>query len=132
LRIRPLAFALAAGGLVLIGAAFRLSERSAPLPPPSLHNAFAPAVPGPAAFGWRLTAAMSAHRALVLEVESCRRRDAVAIAQQLTELFKDRFDEVLVFFYEPGVSPRRAGLRVQWTRTHGYRTLVLREAARQP
>jgi hypothetical protein len=69
---------------------------------------------------------MSAHRALVLEVESTRPDEALAIAQQLTEPYKERFDEVLTFFFDPSVRPRRASVRVQWTRAHGYRTLLLR------
>lgn len=99
---------------------------SAPAPPPAPTNRLVPAAPRASAFGWRLTSAVSAHRALVLEVESTRPGEAVAIAQQLTEPYKDRFDEVLVFFFEPNVEPRRASVRVQWTRAHGYRTLLLR------
>jgi hypothetical protein len=63
---------------------------------------------------------------MVLEVETTRPAEAIAIAQQLTEPYTDRFDEVLVFFFEPSAQPRLATVRVQWTRAGGYRTLVLR------
>jgi hypothetical protein len=85
-----------------------------------------PAPPYASAFSWKLFRAMSAHRALVLEVETTRPGDALLVTQQLVPLYTDRFDEVLVYFYQPEVSLRFARLRVQWTRAHGYRTLVLR------
>lgn len=69
---------------------------------------------------------MSDQRAIVLEVETTRPDEALMVAQQLTPLYTDRCDEVLVYFYEPDVRPRLATIRVQWTRVHGYRTLVLR------
>lgn len=97
-----------------------------PAPPNPPPQPLAPAQPGPVSFGWRLTRAMAAHRGLVLEVETTRPAEALLIAQRLTELYQDRFDEVLVFIFEPGVTPRRALERVQWTRAHGYRTLTLR------
>jgi hypothetical protein len=65
---------------------------------------------------------------LVLEVETVRPAEAVAIAQQLTEPYKNRYDEVLVLFFEPHATPRLAIRRVQWTRAQGYRTLELRTA----
>jgi hypothetical protein len=94
--------------------------------PAAPRNPFTPPPPTPSAFGWTLTKATSAHRALVLEVETTRPGEAVAIAQQLTEPYKERFDEVLVFFFEPNAAPRLATKRVQWTRRNGYRTLELR------
>lgn len=97
-----------------------------PAPPIAPPEPLAPAQPGPVSFGWRLTRAMAAHRGLVLEVETTRPAEALLIAQRLTELYQDRFDEVLVFIFEPGLTPRRALERVQWTRAHGYRTLTLR------
>lgn len=105
----------------------RVLPDAAPPPPPGVS--IVPPAPDPSAFGWRLTAAMSAHRALVLEVETARPGDALLIAQQLVPLYSDRFDEVLLFFFEPDVQPRRATLRVQWTRSHGYVTLEIRGVA---
>jgi hypothetical protein len=85
-----------------------------------------PPPPAPSDFAWRLTSAMSAHRALVVEVETPRPGEALLVAQQLVPLYQDRFDEVLLFFFDPNVQPRRAKLRVQWTRRNGYHTLALR------
>jgi hypothetical protein len=116
-------------GAGVAGVAMYLNGPARPVPPPAAPRyALAPTVPGPSAFAWRLTAATSADRALVLEVETARTGEAVAIAQQLTEPYKDRFDEVLVYFFEPNARPRLAALRVQWTRAQGYRTLTLRAA----
>jgi len=121
---------LSVAGLILVAlgvAALALDVKRptlpAAIPPP---QPLAPAQPGPVSFGWRLTNAMAAHRGLVLEVETTRPAEALLIAQRLTELYQDRFDEVLVFIFEPGLTPRRALERVQWTRAHGYRTLTLR------
>lgn len=113
--------------LCLVAAVALVYFRQLPAPAPPPPNPLVRALPPASAFGWRLTAAMSAHRGLVLEVETTRPDDALVIARQLTDLYQDRFDEVLVFFFEPDANPRRATLRIQWTRAHGYRTLVLRE-----
>jgi hypothetical protein len=75
--------------------------------------------------GWRVVNTTSAHRMLVVEVETRRVGEAVAIAQQIVAPVEERYDEVLVFFFDPRARPRRAGLRVQWTRAGGYRTLDL-------
>jgi hypothetical protein len=69
----------------------------------------------------------SAQRALVVEVDTRRLNEAVAIAQQIVEPVKDRYDEILVYFFDrPDATPRLAALRVQWTPADGYRTLQLR------
>lgn len=113
-------------GISVVGAGIYLQGPQRPVAPASPRNPLVPALPEPSAFAWRPTAASSAHRALVLEVETTRPGEAVAIAQQLTEPYKDRFDEVLVYFFDPHAQPRFAILRVQWTRAKGYRTLTLR------
>lgn len=118
--------ATACAGLIGAATVPYWGDSSRPEAPPAPVAVFVPPRPASTAFGWRLAAAMSAHRALVLEVETNRPGDALVIARQLTELYEDRFDEVLVFFFDPGDHPRRASVRVQWTRTHGYRTLALR------
>jgi hypothetical protein len=128
-KVRALHGATLTAILGIAAAAVAISlHGSRPVPPPSPRNPLVPATPGPTAFGWRLTNAMSAHRALVLEVETTRAEDAMPIARQLTESYQDRFDEVLVYFFEPAARRRLAFLRVQWTRTHGYRVLELHAA----
>lgn len=110
------------------GSAIFLNDPLRPVPPPAPANPLTPSSPDASAFSWRLTAALSAHRALVLEVETTRPSDASAISQQLTEMYRDRFDEILVYFFQPNAKPRLAFVRVQWTREHGYRMLTLRPA----
>ena len=100
--------------------------------PPAPSNPFTPPSPGPSAFGWRLIGATSAERMLVLNVETARPRETLGIARQLIEPYKDRYDEVLVLFFEPSPAPRLAFRRVQWTPAQGYRTLELRPLSPEP
>jgi len=67
---------------------------------------------------WSVTRRVSAHRALVVEVETRHPEEALDIARQISEPEQPRFDEILVFIYPPG---RHLMLRrVQWTPQHGY------------
>lgn len=67
---------------------------------------------------WSVIGRVSAHRALVLQVETRDPEDALATSKTLVEREPPRFDEILIFFHTPG---RRDMLRrVQWTREHGY------------
>ena len=67
---------------------------------------------------WAVTRRVSAHRALVVEVETRYPEESVTIARHISEPEQPRFDEILVFIYQPG---RREMLRrVQWTSHHGY------------
>jgi hypothetical protein len=75
--------------------------------------------------GWRVVNTTAAHRMMVVQVETARVNEAEAIAQQIVLPVRDRYDEVLVFFFDPAVTPRRASLRVQWTPREGYRRLEL-------
>lgn len=71
---------------------------------------------------WTITHRVSAHRALVVEVEARHPEEAVAIARAIVEPERERFGEVLVFINRPG---RRDMLRrVQWTPQHGYEETV--------
>jgi hypothetical protein len=96
----PLIAFLMAG--VLTGGLAWLSLSLGPDPPPR----------------WSITRRVSAHRALVIEVEARHPEEALAIARQVCEPELPRYTEILVFIYRPG---RREMLRrVQWTREHGY------------
>ncbi len=67
---------------------------------------------------WTITHRVAAHRALVIEVDTRRPEQALAIAHDIVEPERERFEEVLVFINRPG---RRDMLRrVQWTPQHGY------------
>jgi hypothetical protein len=70
--------------------------------------------------GWQLVHQLSAHHVLVLEVETERTGEALAIARQLAEPVRAHYTEILVYVFRPG---RRGGLpaaRVQWTPRSGY------------
>ncbi|MEZ5283693.1 MAG: hypothetical protein R2712_02560 [Vicinamibacterales bacterium] len=73
---------------------------------------------GPDPPRWTVTKRVSAHRALVLEVEAVYPDEALAIARELSGPEQPRFDEILVFVYRPGDPDMQR--RVQWTRSHGY------------
>lgn len=81
----------------------------------------------PAQEGWRVAHQLSAHHILVLEVETERLDEAKAIAAQLVEPVRDRYSEIVVYFYRPGQRGKLADRRVQWTPRGGY-VLVLYNA----
>jgi hypothetical protein len=67
---------------------------------------------------WTITRRVSAHRALMVEVDTIHLEEAEAIARQIAGPAQPRFTEILVFFHRPGRTELRR--RVQWTREHGY------------
>ena len=67
---------------------------------------------------WTITKRVSAHRALVVEVDTLHLDEAEAIARTIADPVQPRFTEILVFFHRPGGHDLRR--RVQWTREHGY------------
>ena len=67
---------------------------------------------------WSVTRRVSAHRALVMDVQTAHPEDAVAIARQLCGPESARFDEILVFFY--GAGSHDMLRRVQWTPQQGF------------
>ena len=78
---------------------------------------------------WKITHRVSAHHALVVEVESRHPEDALAIARAIGEPERGRFGEILVFVNRPG---RRDILRrVQWTPKHGYIETVYQPEGRR-
>jgi len=79
---------------------------------------------------WKITHRVSAHHALVVEVEARHPYDALSIARAIGEPEHGRFGEILVYINRPG---RRDMLRrVQWTPQHGYVETVYRpEGTRQ-
>lgn len=99
--MRPTLMAFVVAGALTGGLAW-LSLSLGPEPPPR----------------WSVTRRVSAHRALVLEVDTPHPEDALEIARELSQPEQPRFDEILVFVYRP---ERHVMLRrVQWTRQHGY------------
>jgi hypothetical protein len=69
---------------------------------------------------WTLTEHLSAHSMLVAHIETLHLGEAVAIAQQLVEPAKGRYEEVLIYFHRPGRPDTLPPRRVQWTLKTGY------------
>jgi hypothetical protein len=69
---------------------------------------------------WSLTEHRSAHNMLVAHVETDHLNEAVAIAQQLAEPVKERYEEVLIYFHRPGRPDTLPPRRVQWSLRTGY------------
>jgi len=67
--------------------------------------------------GWQVANYRSGHGVLVVDVHTYRMDEAVAIAQELTELVEDDYAEVLIYFYRP--SETLAARRVQWSPSTG-------------
>ncbi len=72
----------------------------------------------PAPPRWTITQRVSAHRALVMHVETRHLDEAPAIAREIGEPLLDRYTEILIFFHPPGSD--EMARRIQWTRAHGY------------
>jgi hypothetical protein len=104
-----------AGGLVataVTGALVWLAASLGPSPPPP----------------WKITARTSAHRTLVVEVETRNLTEALTIAREIGEPLQSAYDEILVYFHGPG--SRDLLRRVQWTPAHGYVETVYGERDR--
>jgi len=108
----------AVGGVAL--AIYEVKQSRPPLPqaisiettpPRQNHNPWA---------RWSLTEHRSAHNMLVAHVETDHLDEAVAIAKQLAEPVRERYEEVLIYFHRPGRPDTLPPRRVQWTRTTGY------------
>jgi hypothetical protein len=112
---------VAAGAVAAVGFAIYEVKRSRPpapkpisierTPPRQNHNPWS---------RWTLTEHRSAHNMLVAHVETDHLDEAVAIAQQLAEPVKDRYEEVLIYFHRPGRPDLLPPRRVQWTLKTGY------------
>ncbi|MGE0593818.1 MAG: hypothetical protein AB7G23_14010 [Vicinamibacterales bacterium] len=80
----------------------------------------APATPAP---GWQVTSAMSAHGAIVFEVES---RESTArdleITAEIVKPLEGKYEEVLVYFRGPEAPAGASSRRVQWTPRGGFVT----------
>ena len=67
--------------------------------------------------GWQVANYWSGHGVLVVNVHTYRMAEAIAIALELTELVKDAYAEVLIYFYRPNET--LAARRVQWSPSTG-------------
>jgi hypothetical protein len=69
---------------------------------------------------WVITEQRSAHRVLIVHVETRLLDEAVAISQQIAEPVKDGYAEILIYFHRPGRPDTLPPRRVQWSRLRGY------------
>ncbi len=99
--VRPAVLGFGVAGLLTMGLAW-IALSLGPDPPPR----------------WTITKRVSAHRALVVEVDTPHLEEAATIARTIADPVQPRFTEILVFFHRPGGHELRR--RVQWTREHGY------------
>jgi hypothetical protein len=105
--VRPAALAFAGAGLLTSGLVWLVVSLGPPPPP-----------------RWVETGRVSAHRTLVVQVDTKYPEEATAIARAIGDPVRERFTEILVYFHRPGV--RDMLRRVQWTREHGYVETVYR------
>jgi hypothetical protein len=71
--------------------------------------------------GWTVTDAASAHRVLVVEVETRRVEDARAIATRIVRLLWWRkYYEILIYVHSADRSGKAPVRRIQWTPAGGY------------
>lgn len=69
---------------------------------------------------WRVRSAYSAHRTLVVRVETDDPSAALRIARQVVAPVADRYVEVLVYVYGPPSKATTLVRRVRWTPHDGY------------
>ena len=135
--------ALLAIGVVIpvgtIGVLYQL--RSVPAETPAVHEPVswalvtAPPVPPSAAaqpgrpslrgLGWQVADYLSAHRVLVVKVETYRMDEAMDIAVELVDPLQDGYSEVLVYFHYPHET--LAAKRVQWSPAFGFVDIDFRD-----
>jgi hypothetical protein len=96
---------------------------------PSVTGSGTP-IPTTTGEGWRVINQYSAHRILILEVETEHIGYALGIAEDVIDRVKDSYSEVLVYFHRPNRTRVLASARVQWTPKHGYRLLNYEELER--
>jgi hypothetical protein len=77
---------------------------------------------------WRALSRVSAHGALVVEVEADDLLDAEGIARQFVSDLDDRFSEILVYVRGDSGSAAPVIRRVRWTRQAGFETLQFTDA----
>lgn len=70
--------------------------------------------------GWTVVKELPAHHVLVVQVEAEQPENALKVTYQLVEPVKDRYAEILVYFYRPWRRGVLASRRVQWTPAGGY------------
>jgi hypothetical protein len=76
---------------------------------------------------WSITQTRTAHHALIVDVVAQQVGDAIAIAGEIVQPVRTRYEEILVYVRGPGERGQPAERRVQWTPARGYAELVIRD-----
>jgi len=69
---------------------------------------------------WSITEQFAAQSVLVVQVETRRIGDALAIAREIATPLQDRYVEIMMYFHRPGRPDTLPPRRVQWTRASGF------------
>jgi len=93
-----------------------------PVPPSAAVRPGRPAMRG---LAWQVADYLSAHRVLVVKVETYRMDEAMNIAAELVDPLQDGYSEVLVYFHYPHET--LAAKRVQWSPASGYVEIDFRD-----
>ena len=86
-----------------------------PVPPSA---AVRPGRPSMRGLGWQVVDYLSAHRVLVVKIQTYRMDEAMDIAIELIDPLQDGYSEVLVYFHHPHTA--LAQKRVQWSPASGF------------
>jgi hypothetical protein len=110
--------------LVLFAAMLQWSARPSYRPTPA-PNALAReltslSVDSEGAPEWAVTRAMSAHHAMVLEIEAVHPERARNIAAEVVAPLRDRYEEVLIYVRAVDTAADPVVRRIQWTPRGGY------------
>jgi len=103
------------------------SARPRPTPTPPAHTDLVRALnkmKTPSPLGrhepWVVTRAMSARRAMVIDVEADKPEDAQAIAEEIVKPLREKYEEVLTYVRPIGNPANAAVRRIQWTPHGGF------------
>jgi len=69
---------------------------------------------------WSITQSFSAHRVLIVHIETRYLDEAMSIAKQVADPLKFRYAEVMVYFHRPGRPDLLPPRRIQWTPDGDY------------
>jgi len=69
---------------------------------------------------WTVTRATSAHRAMVVDVETDMPEDALQIANDIVDPLRAKYEEVLIYVRPTGNPANAIVRRIQWTPHNGF------------
>lgn len=69
---------------------------------------------------WTITEQFKAQSVMVMQIETKRLGDALAIAREAAAPLQDACSEIMIYFHRPGRPDTLPPRRVQWTRSSGF------------